>query len=91
MTKVNLVLLAVLVLCALSLVTSRHQSRRLFVELDRAQAEARGYETEFGQLQLEQSTWGMPARVEKVAREQLRMQLPTATRTEIIPVKESAK
>ena len=86
MTKVNLVLLAVLVLCALSLVTSRHQARRLFVELSRAQAEARGYETEFGQLQLEQSTWGMPARVEKVAREQLRMQLPTASRTEVVPM-----
>jgi cell division protein FtsL len=91
MTRVNLVLLALLVVCALSLVTSRHQSRRLFVELERAQAEARAFETEFGQLQLEQSTWGMPARVEKVAREQLRMQLPTATRTEIIPVKEVAK
>ena len=38
--------------------------------------EARGYETEYGQLQLEQSTWAMPARVEKIAREQLRMQLP---------------
>ena len=86
MTKVNLVLLAALVLCALSLVTSRHQSRRLFVELERAQAEARAFETEFGQLQLEQSTWGMPARIEKVAREQLRMQLPTSPRTEIVPM-----
>ncbi len=86
MTRVNLVLLAVLVLCALSLVTSRHQARRLFVELERAQAANRGFETEFGQLQLEQSTWGMPARVEKVAREQLRMQLPTAARTEVIPM-----
>ena len=86
MTKVNLMLLAALVVCALSLVTSRHQSRRLFVELERAQTEARGYETEFGQLQLEQSTWGMPARVEKVAREQLRMQLPTPTRTEVVPM-----
>jgi cell division protein FtsL len=85
-TRVNLLLLAILVLCALSLVTSRHHSRRLYVELERAQAEARGYETEFGQLQLEQSTWGMPARVEKVAREQLRMQLPTATRTEVVPM-----
>jgi cell division protein FtsL len=91
MTRLNLLLLAVLVLCALSLVTSRHHSRRLFVELTRAQSEARGYETEFGQLQLEQSTWGMPARVEKVAREQLRMQLPTATRTEVVPMKETAK
>jgi len=39
-TRVNLLLLAVLVACALSLVTSRHQARRLFVELERAQGEA---------------------------------------------------
>jgi len=83
-TRVNLLLIAVLVLCALSLVTSRHQARQRFIELERAQAQARGYETEYGQLQLEQSTWGMPARVEKIAREQLRMQLPTAARTEIV-------
>ena len=86
MTKVNLFLLAVLVLCALSLVTSRHQARRLFVDLERAQNEARAYETEYGQLELEQSTWGMPARIEKIAREQLRMQLPTASRTEVVPM-----
>jgi cell division protein FtsL len=85
-TRVNLVLLALLIACALSLVTSRHQSRRLFVELERAQAAARNFETEHGQLQLEQSTWGMPARVEKLARESLRMQLPTTTRTEIVGV-----
>jgi len=84
MTRVNLVLLCALIACALSLVTSRHQARRVFVELERAQAEARGYETEYGQLQLEQSTWGMPARVEKIAREQQRMQLPSAARTEIV-------
>jgi cell division protein FtsL len=83
-TRVNLLLLAVLVLCALSLVTSRHQSRRLFVELERAQGEARGYETEYGQLQLEQSTWGMPARVDKIARESLRMQLPASSRVEVV-------
>ena len=76
MVRVNLMLLAVLVLCALSLVTSRHQARKLFVELEREQARARAYETEFGQLQLEQSTWAMPVRVEKIAREQLKMQMP---------------
>jgi len=88
-TKVNLFLLAVLVLCALSLVTSRHQARRLFVDLERAQNEARAYDTEYGQLELEQSTWGMPARIEKIAREQLRMQLPTASRTEVVPMPQS--
>ncbi|MFO1316361.1 MAG: cell division protein FtsL [Burkholderiales bacterium] len=82
----NLALLAVLIACALSLVTSRHQARRLFVEFERAQADARAFETEYGQLQLEQSTWGMPARVEKIAREQLKMQLPSTARTEVVTV-----
>ena len=80
-------LLAILVACALSLVTSRHHARRLFVDLSKAQAEARAYDIEYGQLQLEQSTWGMPARIEKVAREQLRMQLPTPSRTEVVPIR----
>jgi cell division protein FtsL len=85
MIRVNLLLLAVLVVCALSLVTSRHQARKLFVELEREQTKARGYETEFGQLQLEQSTWGTPVRVEKIAREQLRMQIPGPGRVELVP------
>jgi cell division protein FtsL len=85
MVRLNLLLLAVLVGCALSLVTSRHQSRKLFVELERQQAAARAFETEYGQLQLEQSTWAMPARTEKVAREQLKMQLPGPGRVEIVP------
>jgi cell division protein FtsL len=85
MVRLNLLLLAVLVLCALSLVTSRHQARKLFVELEREQAKARSYETEYGQLQLEQSTWAMPARVEKIAREQLRMQIPGPGRIDVVP------
>ena len=84
MTRVNVILLLVLIGCALSLVTSRHHARRLFVELTREQAQARQYETEYGQLSLEQSTWGMPARVEKVARESLKMQLPAASRVEVV-------
>ena len=38
MARLNIVLLAALVVCALSLVTSRHQARKLFVELEREQA-----------------------------------------------------
>ena len=84
MTRVNVLLLLILVACALSLVTSRHQARRLTVELEREQSRARAYDVEYGQLSLEQSTWAMPARVEKVARESLRMQLPASTRVEIV-------
>ncbi len=85
MVRLNLLLLAVLVVCALSLVTSRHQARKLFVDLERGEATARSYEIEYGQLQLEQSTWAMPARVEKIARVLLRMQIPGSPRVEIVP------
>ena len=84
MTRLNVLLLLVLLGCALSLVTSRNQARRLFVELTREQAQARAYETEYGQLSLEQSTWAMPARVEKIARDSLRMTLPAAGRVEVV-------
>jgi cell division protein FtsL len=86
MLRVNLLLLSLLVACGVSLVTSRHQARKLFVDLERGQVEARNYETEFGQLQLEQSTWAMPARVEKIARGSLGMELPNAKRVEIVTV-----
>ncbi|TMG94947.1 MAG: cell division protein FtsL, partial [Betaproteobacteria bacterium] len=42
------------------------------------------YEVEFGQLQIEQSTWAMPARMEKIAREQLHMQLPGTGRVQVL-------
>jgi len=87
-TRLNVALLVVLVTCALSLVTSRHQSRRLFVALGDEQVMGRKLETEYGQLQLEQSTWSMPARIEKIAREQLRMQLPSAARTDVVALPE---
>jgi cell division protein FtsL len=83
-TRINLILLAVLVVCALSLVTSRHQARKLFVDLEREQTRTRAYEVEYGQLQIEQSTWAMPARIEKIGREQLRMQLPGTGRIEVL-------
>jgi cell division protein FtsL len=84
MVKLNLLLLGVLIACALSLVTTRHEARQLFVELEREQAFARGYEVEYGQLQLEQSTWATPARIEKIAREQLKMQLPGPGRVHVL-------
>ncbi|HEX4523594.1 MAG TPA: cell division protein FtsL [Casimicrobiaceae bacterium] len=84
MARLNLALLALLVVCALSLVTSRYQARKLFVDLEREQAQSRAYEVEYGQLQIEQSTWAMPARIEKISREQLRMQLPAPARLRIV-------
>ena len=82
--RLNFLLLALLVASAVGLVTSRHQARKLFIELEREQSRARQYEVEWGQLQLEQSTWATPARIEKIAREQLRMQAPAPGRIQVV-------
>ena len=67
MAKLNLLLLAVLVACALGLVTSQHKGRRAFSQLEREQAVARELAADYGRLQLEASTWGLHSRVEKLA------------------------
>ena len=84
MAKLNLLLLLVLVVCALGLVTSQHKARKLFSELERAQARARELDVEYGRLQLEASTWGMHTRVEKVASGALGMRTPDARRVRVV-------
>jgi cell division protein FtsL len=84
--RVNLGLLAVLTVCALGLVTSQHQSRKYFSELEREQERARALEVEFGQLQIEQSTWALHPRIEKIASQALRMTAPAAGRVQVVPM-----
>jgi cell division protein FtsL len=84
MARLNLIMLAALILCALSVVTSQHQARKLYVELQKEQEVARKLDVEFGQLQLEQSTWSMHSRVEKIASGQLMMRVPAAGRIQVV-------
>ncbi|MGC2166869.1 MAG: cell division protein FtsL [Gallionella sp.] len=72
----NIMLLVALVICALSAVSSQHKARRLYLELQKEKDNAQQMDIEWGQLQLELSTWAMPARVERIATQKLRMQLP---------------
>jgi cell division protein FtsL len=72
----NVLLLLVVVLCALSVVTSQHKARKLYIELQHEKERALQMDVEWGQLQLEQSTWAAPGRVEKIAAQQLLMHLP---------------
>ncbi len=76
MARINAILLLVVVACALSAVSSNHRARKLFTELEREQNRMRQLEVEWGQLQLEQSTWAAHARVAKIARERLGMKVP---------------
>jgi cell division protein FtsL len=84
MARVNLILLAVLVACALSVVTSQHKARKLYVELQQEHELAKRLEVEWGQLQLEQSTWAMHARIEKIASGQLMMRVPSPARVQVV-------
>lgn len=86
MAKLNLLLLLVLVVCALGLVTSQHKARKLFSELERAQARARDLDVEYGKLQLEASTWALHTRVERVATGTLGMRTPDARHVRVIAV-----
>ena len=84
MIRVNTILCCVLLACALALVTSQHRSRALFAELTREQEVAKQIEVEWGQLQLEQSTWAMHARVEKIASGYLQMRVPSPDRVRVL-------
>ena len=84
MARLNFLLLAALTACALGLVTSQHQARKLYVELQKEQDLAKQLEVEWGQLQLEQSTWATHARVEKLAVQALGMRVPSASRIQVI-------
>ena len=61
---------------AVELVLSRHQSRRLFVELQSLHEVKQGIDQEWGQLLLEQATWGAELRVEQIANDKLGMVVP---------------
>ena len=84
MTRVNTLLLVLLVACALAVVTSQHQARKLFIDLEAEQAAAKRLEEEFTQLQLEQSTWATNKRIEAVASRSLGMRVPDATTTVVV-------
>ncbi len=69
----------VCVLSALALVYTKHESRKLFVELETLTHERDQLNIEWGQLQIEQSTWSTHARIEQVATEDLSLTRPEAT------------
>ena len=55
---------------------AKHQSRKLFIELQALEAARDAMNVEWGQLQLEQSTHTTHGKVENAARQRLGMQIP---------------
>ncbi len=70
------VLLLAVIASALGVVYTKHYSRKLFIALQKLESVRDEMNIEWGQLQLEQSTWATHGRVEGLAREQLKMTTP---------------
>ena len=64
---------------AILLIYSKHQSRKLFVELQQLKHEVDALNTEWSQLQLEQSAWSGHGRIERMARKRLSMVMPESS------------
>lgn len=81
MIRASIVLTALLVICALGLITSQNRARRLFVELGQAEATARQLEVQWDRLELEQTALAKTSLIDSKARRHLSMQTLSADRT----------
>ena len=78
--RLSIVLLGLALLgTSLGVVYSKQEARNRFNDLQRLTRERDELDIEWGQLQLEQSTWATNGRVESVARDDLHMVIPQAS------------
>ena len=82
--RLNALLLVLVIACGLAVVTSQHQARKLFIDLESEQAATKRLGEEWTQLQLEQSTWATNKRIESLASKSLGMRLPDPATTVIV-------
>ena len=82
--KINLVLAALLVGCALSVVNARYQRNHLVNDIEKLATQQRQLDIDWAQLQLDQSTLGKNERIEQIARTQLSMAPLSPARTQYL-------
>ena len=71
---------------SIAVIYTKHESRKLFVELQKTNREIDKLNINWGRLQLEQSAWSSHGRIEKIATARLNMRLPVAN--EVVYIKE---
>jgi cell division protein FtsL len=84
MTRLNIVLLIAVIASALYLVRTQYESRRIFVEVEKAQALARKLELEHQRLEVEKRGQATPLRVEMLAKKELGMRTATPAVTQYV-------
>lgn len=81
---IMLVLILALLVTALTVIKAAYDYRRLFNDHQILVHQWDELQVEWGQLLLEQSTWGGHGRIESEAETRLQMRVPKADETEII-------
>ena len=84
MTRFSLFLLLAVIASALYLVRTQYESRRLYVELEKAIAQNRKLEAENERLQIDKRAQATPLRVEKLAKDNLQMRSVTPAITQYV-------
>lgn len=80
----GVMLLLLVVVSSLGVIYAKYQSRKLFVEQEILRKERDELAIELTRLLVEQSTWASPARIEKEARERLRLRMAEVSDIKII-------
>ena len=84
MTRFSFFLLLAVMASALYLVRTQYESRRLYVELEKAIALNRKLEAENERLQVDKRAQATPLRVEKLAKDNLQMRSVTPAITQYV-------
>lgn len=82
--KLNVVLTALLVGCALSVVNARYQRNHLVNDIEKLATQQRQLDIDWAQLQLDQNTLGKNERIEQIARTELNMAPLSPARTQYL-------
>jgi cell division protein FtsL len=85
-SRLNFLLLLIVVICALSVVNATNRQRELFIALGRGQMQERQLQQELARLQYQQSALSKTTRVEGAATSDLKMQPVTAGRTQYLTI-----
>lgn len=89
--RLNLLLTLGVLASAMALVHVQYESRRLYMELEKAGAQARKLDVAHESLQAEKRAQATPLRVEKIAKETLQMRTATPAITHYVAVREVPK
>jgi cell division protein FtsL len=90
MIRLNLTLLVAVMASSLYLVQVQYESRRLTTEIERAQNESRKLDVEHERLSVEKRAQATPARVERLAKDQLHMKPASPAITQYVTLKGTA-